>query len=83
MACGLPVIASDFPSISAIVNDAKCGLLVDPQADLSETVKTIEFWWQNSAIPQSLGEGGRKAILSKYNWENHISTLVKLYRDLS
>jgi len=83
MACGLPVIASDFPSISAIVNDAKCGLLVDPQADLSETIKTIEFWWQNSAIPQSLGEAGRKAILSKYNWENQIASLVKLYYDLS
>jgi len=83
MACGLPVIASDFPSISAIVDDAKCGLLVDPRADLSETIKTIEFWWQNSAIPQSLGEGGRKAILLKFNWENQSNCLVKLYRDLS
>jgi glycosyltransferase involved in cell wall biosynthesis len=83
MACGLPVIASDFPSISAIVDDAKCGLLVDPRADLSETIKTIEFWWQNSAIPQSLGEGGRKAILLKFNWEYQSNCLVKLYRDLS
>ena len=30
MASGLPVIASNFPSIAEIVNEANCGLLIDP-----------------------------------------------------
>jgi glycosyltransferase involved in cell wall biosynthesis len=83
MASGLPVIASNFPSIAAIVNDANCGLLVNPQSDLAEAIKTIEFWWQNKAVPQTLGENGRKAILSKYNWENQTNCLIELYRNLS
>ena len=83
MACGLPVIASSFPSITAIVNDANCGLLINPSADLSEAINTIVVWWKNNTIPQTLGESGRQAILSKYNWENQINQLVELYQDLA
>jgi glycosyltransferase involved in cell wall biosynthesis len=83
MACGLPVIASSFPSITAIVNDANCGLLINPSADLSEAINTIEVWWKNNTLPQTLGESGRQAILSKYNWENQINQLVEFYQDLA
>lgn len=82
MACGLPVVASNFPSISAIVTDANCGLLIDPLASLTEAVSSIQYWWHNKAIPQTLGENGRKAILSKYNWENNANSLIALYREL-
>jgi glycosyltransferase involved in cell wall biosynthesis len=83
MASGLPVIASNFPSIAEIINTANCGLLVDPLVDLAEAINAIEFWWKNKAAPQTLGENGRKAILSKYNWENYSTCLVQLYCDLS
>ncbi len=83
MANGLPVVASNFPSIAIIVNDANCGLLVDPIADLSSTVDTIVIWWQNKSVPQVLGENGRQAVLSKYHWENQASRLKKLYQELA
>ena len=83
MASGLPVIASNFPSIAEIVNDAECGLLIDPVGTLTETIDTIKFWWQNKTTPQTLGENGRNAILSKYNWENNSRGLLELYRELT
>jgi glycosyltransferase involved in cell wall biosynthesis len=82
MANGLPVIASNFPSIAQIVNNEHCGLLVDPSADLSDSINTIAQWWQNKATPQVLGENGRQAVLSKYHWENQASRLLKLYQEL-
>jgi glycosyltransferase involved in cell wall biosynthesis len=82
MANGLPVIASNFPSIAQIVNEADCGLLVDPLADLSVVIDTIAQWWQNKAVPQVLGENGRQAVLLKYHWENQASRLIKLYQEL-
>ncbi len=83
MANGLPVVASNFPSIAIIVNAANCGLLVDPRADLSSTVDTIVGWWQNKSVPKVLGENGRQAVLSKYHWENQAIRLKKLYQELA
>jgi glycosyltransferase involved in cell wall biosynthesis len=83
MANGLPVVASDFPSIEAIVKEADCGILVDPLADLSEAVNTIVLWWQNKALPRTLGENGRQAVLLKYYWENQADRLVQLYQEVA
>jgi glycosyltransferase involved in cell wall biosynthesis len=82
MANGLPVIASNFPSIAYVVTDAECGLLIDPLADLTATIDTIVQWWQDKAVPQRLGENGRQSILSKYHWENQAQRLEELYKEL-
>jgi glycosyltransferase involved in cell wall biosynthesis len=83
MANGLPVVASNFPSVAQIVNNAECGVLIDPLADLSIAIETISQWWGNKAVPKVLGENGRQAILSKYNWENQANRLVELYKKLA
>ncbi|HSB66498.1 MAG TPA: glycosyltransferase family 4 protein [Anaerolineales bacterium] len=82
MANGLPVIASKFPSISRVVEDAMCGLLIDPLADIAPVAETIAGWYKDKTIPQTLGENGRQAILNKYNWENQVTHLASLYRTL-
>jgi glycosyltransferase involved in cell wall biosynthesis len=58
-------------------------LLVDPLADLSIAIDTIAQWWENKAVPQVLGENGRQAVLTKYNWENQINRLLILYQGLT
>jgi len=82
MASGLPVIASNFPAISSIIKEENCGILVDPTSQPKNIVDIIEEWWNQPSIPCSLGENGRQAILSKYNWENQSSNLIELYIDL-
>jgi glycosyltransferase involved in cell wall biosynthesis len=82
MASGLPVIASNFPSISLIINEENCGILVDPTSQPIEIARIIDEWWNNKTIPCLLGENGRQAVLSKYNWESQISKLLGLYKNL-
>ncbi len=82
MACGLPVIASNFPAISIIINEEKCGILVNPLSQPIEIARFIKDWWNETSVPCSLGENGRQAILSKYNWEREINRLLELYVDL-
>ncbi len=83
MANGLPVIASNFPATADLITSSNCGLLVDPQADKSATIDTIAQWWHTPASARILGENGRQAILSKYNWESQIIQLGELYRELT
>jgi glycosyltransferase involved in cell wall biosynthesis len=83
MACGLPVIASNFPATAAIIKDADCGVLVDPTGGMMDMANTLASWWQDRSEPARLGENGRQAILTKYNWEKQINRLVELYQSLS
>jgi glycosyltransferase involved in cell wall biosynthesis len=82
MACGLPIIACNFSAISNIVNEENCGILVDPTSQPLEIARFIKDWWNETSIPCLLGENGRQAILSKYNWENQFRKLLELYKNL-
>jgi glycosyltransferase involved in cell wall biosynthesis len=82
MACGLPVVCSDFPLWERIVGDADCGILVDP-LDPPAAAAAIEKLSNNPDEARRLGENGRRAILSRFNWEAEFATLDELYRRLS
>jgi len=82
MASGLPVIASNFPAIRSIIDETNCGVVVDPLLQPSNIAEIINNWWIIPSIPRSLGENGRQAVLSKYNWENQSGRLSMLYQSL-
>jgi glycosyltransferase involved in cell wall biosynthesis len=82
MACGLPVVCSNFPLWEKIVGDADCGILVDPLDPLAAAA-AIEKLCNDQDEARRLGENGRRAILSRFNWEAEFATLEQLYRRLS
>lgn len=82
MALGLPVIASDFPKWRRIVEDADCGLLVDPTSPAS-IAKAMQWMYQNPAKALAMGLRGREAVLKKYSWTSEEKVLLKLYKELS
>lgn len=81
MAAGLPVISSDFPLWREIVEDAACGLLVDPSAP-EEIAAAISWIIDNPEEALAMGARGREAVLKKYNWAEEAGELVRLYEKL-
>jgi glycosyltransferase involved in cell wall biosynthesis len=81
MAAGIPVIACDFPRYREIVEDAKCGLLVQPD-DPVAIAGAIEFILAHPEEAEEMGKQGREAVLSKYNWASEERKLLQLYRML-
>jgi glycosyltransferase involved in cell wall biosynthesis len=81
MSAGLPVIASDFPLWRDIVKGAGCGLCVDP---LSPDALADAITWivAHPEEAREMGENGRRAIASTYNWEPEGAKLAALYRRL-
>lgn len=80
MAAGLPVIASDFPLWRQIVDDARCGLLVDP-TDPDAIAKAMEWILDNPEEAEAMGARGRMAVMERYNWTVEGEKLVAYYRD--
>ncbi len=69
MACGIPVLASDSPENVRIIDDAKCGFIttLDQPEKLALFISDL-FVTQNL---RKVGENGRNAFRTKYNWEIH------------
>ncbi|HII03046.1 TPA: glycosyltransferase family 4 protein [Methanosarcinaceae archaeon] len=82
MACGIPVIASDFPEMRAIVEENNCGITVDP-TNIMEISDAIIELLKDPQKEKKMGENGRRAVEEKYNWENMEKRLFGLYEELA
>lgn len=81
MASGIPVVASDFPLWRAIVNDAECGLLVDPE-NPQQIADAIDWLFEHPEEAQRMGANGKRAALTTYNWPGQAGKLLNLYKNL-
>jgi glycosyltransferase involved in cell wall biosynthesis len=81
MACGVPLIASDFPLWREIIYDQGCGLVVNP-LDVQEIANAIIYLVQNRAEAEKMGRKGIELVRTKYNWEKESCRLLRLYRRL-
>jgi len=81
MSVGIPVIASNFPLWRKIIDDAGCGLLVDP-LDPQAIADSIVYILEHPEEAEKMGKRGRKAVEDMYNWSNEEKKLLWLYKNL-
>jgi glycosyltransferase involved in cell wall biosynthesis len=82
MMAGIPVIASDIPLWKQIVDETGAGICVDP-LNPEAIRKAIVSLMEDEATSVKMGEAGRKAVMSKYNWNNEEIKLLAIYKTLS
>ena len=82
MAAGMPVIASDFPLWREIVEQAQCGLLVNP-TQVEDLVKAMQWILDDPAEAQAMGARGRRAVVETYNWDFEAVKLIDCYRAIA
>jgi glycosyltransferase involved in cell wall biosynthesis len=81
MAAGIPVIASDFPLWREIIDDAQCGILVDP-FDIQKIAAAIEYVLTHDAEAEAMGRNGRLAVEKQFNWTLEERKLLDFYQML-
>ena len=79
MLSSLPVVASDFPEIRRVVDDAGCGVLIDP-TNPDAIAEAITYLLEHPDEAQRIGENGRKAVLERYNGGEMERRLFGVYR---
>lgn len=77
---GLPVLASDFPDMRAVVEDSGAGLVANPQ-DLRDIREKIRSFFADSARRQAYRRAALVAA-QRYNWEQEAPRLLALYAGL-
>lgn len=81
MACGKPVVVSNFPEIKKIVEEEHCGILVDP-TNVNEITDAILYLLEHPEEAKKMGENGRRAVEERYNWARMEEKLLTLYEGL-
>jgi glycosyltransferase involved in cell wall biosynthesis len=81
MAAGLPVIASRFPLWQDIVEGNDCGVCVDP-GDPAAIAAAIDHFCLHPQLARRMGENGRRAVHTRYNWRGEADKLAGLYEGL-
>lgn len=81
MAAGLPVVSSDIKLWKEIIDDAECGICVNP-LEPKEIAEAIEYIISNPKEAEQMGQNGKKAVFEKYNWQVEEKKLFKMYKEL-
>lgn len=81
MSAGIPVIASDFPLWRQIIEDAQCGLLVNPLCP-KEIAEAMKWILEHPNEAEKMGQNGLKAVQNTYNWEREKKKLLTFYKKL-
>ena len=77
MLLNIPIITSNFPLYKEIMDDAECGIVVNPNSNIEICDAILEI--KNSKKKRMLmGYNGKKAAIEKYSWET--SELYKIKR---
>lgn len=67
MEAGLPIICADVPVYRNIMEQYRCGILVDPNNE-EEIYNAINYLISNKREAYEMGQNGRKAVKEQYNW---------------
>jgi phosphatidylinositol alpha-1,6-mannosyltransferase len=81
-ACGLPVIAGQSGGLAEAVRDGETGLVVDPD-DAGAVAAAVKRLLEDQLLARRLGQGGRKAIETHYNWDRVIRDLRDIESQVS
>lgn len=81
MAAGIPVIASDFKSITGVVEKYNCGICIDP-LDITAIRNAMRYILDNPGEAEKMGRNGRIAVMEELNWELHSKILLSAYAEM-
>jgi len=81
MMCSKPILVNDGTSTAKIVREEECGLVV-PYGDVDAIKHAILTLKHDPALRKRLGDNGRKAYATKYNWATMEERLLKVYEKL-
>jgi glycosyltransferase involved in cell wall biosynthesis len=80
---GLPVVVSDLPEMTRVVEQERVGALIADPTDPCSIAKAVNGLLAGDVSLTEMGERGRQAALTRYNWEIEHDRLLDAYRVLA
>jgi len=68
LACGVPVIVTDFPGQADLVRDGHCGIVIQ-DGDHEALAKAVSFFATNDDEQKHMGDNGANLIREHHSWD--------------
>ncbi|MCP5109171.1 MAG: glycosyltransferase family 4 protein [bacterium] len=81
MAVSMPVITSDFELYKGVVERHRCGFCIDPESPQA-LAHALEYLLTHKAKAKEMGQNGRTAALTHFNWQIEEKKLLELYKTI-
>ena len=78
MSAGIPIICTDFDLWKAIVNKHNCGICVKPNDEVG-LYNAVEQLLNNKDLAYKMGQNGRNAVLTEYNWGKEKNKYLEVF----
>lgn len=79
MACGVPVVVSDFPGQADLVRSVNCGIVVAPN-DASSIARAVARLADHPEEARACGGRGRKAVEKRHSWRSRAGATDRVLR---
>lgn len=82
MIAGIPIVYSDFPEWKKVLDPIGCGIPVSDN-NVKEIEDAIRYLIENDDIAKEMGQKGKDAVLTHYNWSTQETILYNIYSRLN
>jgi glycosyltransferase involved in cell wall biosynthesis len=81
MACGTPVIVTDFPGQGEVVREAGAGIVIQPE-DAAGVASAVSFLYANPGVAAKMGARGREAAERFHTWQHRADQTDRIILEL-
>lgn len=82
MSAGIPVVASDFSSWQPIIQNYRCGMMVEPMS--STAIRdACQYLLEHVEIAEEMGKCGQLAVEQEFNWHAESLRLITFYKEIA
>ncbi|PKN42489.1 MAG: glycosyltransferase WbuB [Deltaproteobacteria bacterium HGW-Deltaproteobacteria-18] len=81
LACGVPVVVSDWPGMADLVRDERCGIVVPP-GDAMALASAVHYIADNPEIAFEMGKRGADVVHREHSWDAKAAQTLKIIRSV-
>lgn len=81
MACGVPVVVSDFPGMADLVREAGCGIVIQPE-NHRELAESVRYLYENPQERELMGRRGIGAVIREHSWDKRAEDTSKILESM-
>lgn len=70
LACGVPVIVTDFPGQADLVRNSRCGTVI-PAEDPGALARAVAYIYEHPELSREMGGRGRAAVEREHSWQHN------------
>jgi len=81
LACGIPIILTDFPGIAEVVKKRGCGIVIPPE-NPEALARAVRYLYEHPEVRTHMGRIGRELVVKEHSWAHRANSTDAVLQQL-